>query len=66
MSTLSHAVWRKSRRSSGGGQNCVELAGLSGTIAVRDSKNPGGGALTFDLPVMGSLVKSIKAGRYDL
>ncbi|WP_148589909.1 DUF397 domain-containing protein [Streptomyces sp. WAC01526] len=33
-------VWRKSSYSSGGG-NCVEIASVgSGTVAVRDSKNP--------------------------
>ncbi|GAA0908565.1 DUF397 domain-containing protein [Virgisporangium aurantiacum] len=39
--------WRKSSRSSGGG-NCVEVATASdGTIGVRDSKNPEGGVLAF-------------------
>ena len=33
-------AWRKSSYSSGGG-NCVEVASVgSGTVAVRDSKNP--------------------------
>jgi Domain of unknown function (DUF397) len=38
---LSRAVWRKSARSSSTGQNCVEIAAnFSGTVAMRDSKNP--------------------------
>lgn len=45
---LSRAVWRKSARSSGTGQNCVEVAAnLPGIVAVRDSKNPDGGVLSF-------------------
>jgi uncharacterized protein DUF397 len=38
---LSKATWRKISRS-GGGQNCVEVAGLSGHVAIRDSKDPYG------------------------
>jgi hypothetical protein len=45
---LSRAVWRKSARSSGTGQNCVEVAAnLPGVVAVRDSKDPDGGVLSF-------------------
>lgn len=43
---LSRALWRKSSRSSTGGGQCVEVASnLPGIVAVRDSKNPDGGAL---------------------
>jgi Domain of unknown function (DUF397) len=39
--------WWKSR-SSGGGDNCIEVASASdGTIGVRDSKDPEGPILTF-------------------
>ena len=42
---LSQAVWQKSRRSNGQA-NCVEVArNLPGVVAVRDSKDPGGGVL---------------------
>ena len=45
---LSRAIWRKSRRSSSTGQNCVETAtNLPGVVAVRDSKNPSGPKLIF-------------------
>lgn len=45
---LSDAVWRKSSRSTGSGQNCVEVAtDLPGLVAVRDSKNPEGPALVL-------------------
>ncbi|MFF0454569.1 DUF397 domain-containing protein [Nocardia africana] len=44
---LSRAKWFKSSRS-GGTKKCVEVAFLdSGTVGVRDSKNPSGPALVF-------------------
>ena len=43
---LSRAQWRKSSYSGNTG-NCVEVSGLGPAIAVRDSKNPVGPALTF-------------------
>lgn len=46
---LSNARWRKSTRSGASGRNCVEVAdNLPGVVAVRDSKDPAGPALTFD------------------
>ncbi|MEV5824940.1 DUF397 domain-containing protein [Spirillospora sp. NPDC052242] len=39
---LSKATWRKSVRSSEQGDNCVELASVSGIVAIRDSKDPVG------------------------
>lgn len=39
---LSEVVWRKASRSKEDGSNCVELAKVSGVIAIRDSKDPGG------------------------
>ncbi|GGL95466.1 MULTISPECIES: DUF397 domain-containing protein [Micromonospora] len=43
-----HAMqWRKSSRSSASGSNCVEVADLSGGLAVRDSKDPDGPVLRF-------------------
>jgi hypothetical protein len=35
---LSPVIWRKSRRSHNGGQNCVEIAAIGRSVAVRDSK----------------------------
>ncbi|HEY4024238.1 MAG TPA: DUF397 domain-containing protein [Pseudonocardiaceae bacterium] len=53
-------AWRKSSYSGGGSDeatsNCVELA----ASAVRDSKNPSGGALNLDIT---ALVAAVKAGR---
>jgi hypothetical protein len=42
---LGTAVWRKSSRSNGDGNVCVEIAFVPGATAVRDSKNPAGGVL---------------------
>lgn len=39
---LSKAVWRKASRSTSNGGNCVEVAGVPGTTAIRDSKDPSG------------------------
>jgi hypothetical protein len=45
---LNGARWRKSTRSGPDGGNCVEVAdNLPGVVAVRDSKDPSGPALTF-------------------
>lgn len=44
---LRNAVWRKSSRSTNNGGNCVEVASLLRVVAVRDSKDPDGGHLTF-------------------
>jgi Domain of unknown function (DUF397) len=49
MDDVSNATWRKSSYSGGNGGDCVEVAVLSdGSRAVRDSKDPDGGALVFD------------------
>jgi hypothetical protein len=46
---LSNAQWKKSTRSGTSGGDCVEVAdNLPGLVAVRDSKDPAGPALTFD------------------
>lgn len=45
---LHSAQWRKSSHSSDTGGECIEVAAIgSGTVAVRDSKDPEGPALTF-------------------
>ncbi|MBD2892884.1 hypothetical protein amrb99_18040 [Actinomadura sp. RB99] len=42
---LTNATWRKASRSSNNGGNCVESVRISGTVAIRDSKDPYGPAL---------------------
>ena len=47
---LTCAQWRKASASNGGGGGCVEIAdNIDGIIAVRDSKDPSGPALIFNL-----------------
>ncbi|WP_433346042.1 DUF397 domain-containing protein [Micromonospora sp. CA-111912] len=48
MNDLTGARWRTSTRSSSNGGACVEVAdNFPGVVAVRDSKDPTGPALTF-------------------
>jgi hypothetical protein len=57
---ITGAVWRKSSRSGGNGA-CVEFAELAATVAVRDSKNPAGLALTFGRPQWTEFVDALRA-----
>ncbi|QFG24548.1 DUF397 domain-containing protein [Actinomadura sp. WMMB 499] len=53
--------WRKSSRSSTSGQsNCVEVANLPGSVAVRDSRDPDGPMLVVRRDVFAVLVKELK------
>ena len=69
---LSRATWRKSSYSNGSGGSCVEFAVLSRAagdrhdIAVRDSKDPQGPALTFTARQWRDLTAAIKAHELDL
>jgi hypothetical protein len=63
---LSTAPWHKSSYSSGGGQNCVEVAVIPGSVAIRDSKVPSGPVHVVSLVAFGDLVSRIKRGDFDL
>jgi hypothetical protein len=68
---LSRATWRKSSYSNGSGGSCVEIAVLSGAIgehdvAVRDSKDPNGPALTFTTRRWHDFTVAIKSHNLDL
>lgn len=59
---LTSADWRKSSYSSSNGGNCVEVAfSLMDDVAVRDSKNPDGGALVLSPAAWRALIASVKA-----
>ena len=55
--------WRKSSYSGGSG-NCVEVGGnLPGVVGVRDSKDPGGRALTFPAAAWLIFADQVKSGK---
>ena len=56
----SRPAWRKSTYSGQNG-NCVEVAGLSPAIAVRDSKDTGGQHLTVPAPAWRTFAHRIQA-----
>jgi len=61
MVDLSQAAWRKSSRSVGNQDNCVEIAmNLPGVVAIRDSKNPHGGAHTVTPRTFRALLADVK------
>jgi hypothetical protein len=60
-----HLAWRKSSHSGGSGGNCVEVAPASaGTIAVRDSKHPGGPVLMISSDAWTAFTSRIKASEF--
>lgn len=61
----SSAGWRKSRYSSGNGGNCVEVALVGDTVAVRDSKDPNGPVLTFTRAEWAAFLAGAKDGEFD-
>ncbi len=65
MTDLSHAVWRKARRSQHNG-GCVEVANLDEVVAVRDSKRPEGGAHVVGRAEFAVFLADAKTGRFDL
>lgn len=63
MMDLAAALWRKSSRSGSTGGDCVEVAtNLAGVVAVRDSKNPGGGVLCVAADAWVGFAAVVKAG----
>ena len=59
---LTRAEWRKSSRSGGNDGNCVEVArNIPGTVAVRDSKDPHGTALTVTPDEWARFITRLKA-----
>ncbi|MFD0856717.1 DUF397 domain-containing protein [Actinomadura adrarensis] len=58
--------WRKSSYSGGtSDEACVEVAGLAGTVGIRDSKDPDGDRLSVSGAAFGVLVEQIKRGALD-
>ncbi|MFJ1936816.1 DUF397 domain-containing protein [Kitasatospora sp. NPDC088160] len=61
------ADWFKSSYSGGSGNNCVEVADLTGTrfeaVAIRDSKDPAGPALLVTPEAFAGLVAFARSSR---
>ncbi|MFI1173924.1 DUF397 domain-containing protein [Streptomyces melanogenes] len=56
---LGAATWRKSSYSGDTGGQCVEIATQPHRIAVRDSKNPDGGAFIVGPAAFSAFVRSL-------
>lgn len=55
----SETTWRKSSHSSYK-ENCIEIAGLSHAIALRDSKDPNGPALVVSRSTFAQFVRQVR------
>jgi Domain of unknown function (DUF397) len=66
LAALDAATWRKSTRTQGDQEDCVEIARIPGIIGVRDSKDRQGPKLVFAPTAVRQLVDQIKRGGYDL
>lgn len=60
------ANWHKSSRSGSNGGECVEVArNLPNIVAIRDSKDPAGPALTVNPAYWSSLTSLLRSGALD-
>ncbi|WP_075734015.1 DUF397 domain-containing protein [Streptomyces acidiscabies] len=58
---LTSAVWRKSSYSTGGANNCLEVAdGYPNVVPVRDSKTPAAPTLLFGTPTWSAFLHHLK------
>jgi Domain of unknown function (DUF397) len=60
---LTRAQWRKSSYSGNSG-NCVEVADLGDTVAVRDSKKKNGPVLVLQLAEWQAFVRQVRSGNF--
>jgi len=65
VSDLTGAQWRKSSRS-GAGNDCVELVVARIGAAVRDSKNPDAGHVSFETLGWHAFMGVVKDGSLDI
>jgi hypothetical protein len=59
---LSHVIWRKSSRSLGNTEECVEIAAIGDAVGIRDSKHPTRGHHLIGQQEFRTLVSRIKRG----
>jgi hypothetical protein len=58
--------WRKASRSTGSGDDCVEVARALPGVAFRDSKNPLGPKLVLTQAEFAAFTGAVRQGVYDL
>ncbi|MFG2191418.1 DUF397 domain-containing protein [Streptomyces sp. NPDC048639] len=63
--TLGGTWWRKSSYSGHDGGECVEVAAVPHAVAIRDSKDPDGPALTFTPAAFAAFVDAAANGRFS-
>ncbi|WP_116211834.1 DUF397 domain-containing protein [Streptomyces olivoreticuli] len=56
--------WQKSSFSTGGGEQCVEIAAHPTGVLIRESDEPGVTARASHAP-FAALITGVKAGRFD-
>jgi Domain of unknown function (DUF397) len=57
--------WRKSSLSNGSGNDCVQLMGIEGGVAVSDSKHPDRPELRYTTNEFAAFIEGVKAGEFD-
>jgi hypothetical protein len=57
---MSATVWRKAARSNDQGGLCVQVAGMPGAVAMRDSKDPEGPRLVVSREAFRAFAASLK------
>jgi len=57
-------VWRKAQLSTNNG-SCVEIASVTGKIALRDSKDPSGPVLVYTPDEWSAFLDGAKKGEFD-
>ncbi len=61
---VTRGIWRASSRSTGE-QKCVEVAGVDGAVAVRDSKDRTGPVLLIGRAGWAAFLAGIRSGEFD-
>jgi hypothetical protein len=65
MDQLEGRTWRKSSYSGSNGGNCIEISTAPGAVAIRDSNDPHGPALTFDSQDWRRFADQVKAAPHS-